>query len=581
MPTSSSLSAMCWFLALVASSGLAAGATDLPPELRTREARSDYGMVATGSPEATMAGVEILERGGNAVDAAVAAALALGVSDPDASGLGGITYMLVHLADGPTVAVDGSAVAPLAVDNARLQAIKDAGEEHGYELVAVPTTLAVLDTALKRFGTMDLATVLEPATKIAEDGYRLSGLQILWTEKYLPGILASEYLRFIALEDGRSLGRPGDLHCRPDLLRTLRRLAREGVDSFYRGSIAAEIDADMRRHGGFLRRSDLVRTRTRIRAPLTVDYRGVTVHAFPPPGAGPAVVQTLEILKEFSSELLAEDSPTRHHVLLEASRIALVDGRRAAAMNDSPWGWPAEDAAGRAAEWARAITPGRRLPREVLGPQPDPSCAASVGESTTQVSVVDSEGNVVSLTQTIGQSFGAAVATPGLGFPYNALLEAFNFDRPECPGFLRPGTLIETDMSPTIALRGNQLLVALGSPGSNRIPAIVATVLSHMIDRGMALDEAVAAPRVLWGGVTGLRAFLEIAPPVTGAVADELEGWGFEGMTRVVFPPDVTELVKLGGVNAVAFDPATGEYVGVVDPRRGGLAEGPRAVAPR
>jgi gamma-glutamyltranspeptidase/glutathione hydrolase len=572
---------MCCFLALVAFAGLAADGTQLPPELETRVARSDYGMVATGSPEATMAGVEILERGGNAVDAAAAAALALGVSDPDASGLGGITYLLVHLADGPTVAVDGSAVAPVAVDNARLQAIKDAGEEHGYELVAVPTTLAVLDTALTRFGTMDLATVLEPAIKIAEDGYRLSSLQILWTEKYLPGILASEYLRFIALEDGRHLGRPGDLHCRPDLLRTLQRLAREGVESFYRGNIAAEIDADMRRQGGFLRRSDLVRTRTRMRSPLTVDYRGVTVHAFPPPGAGPALVQTLEILKEFPSELLAEDSPTRHHVLLEASRIALVDGRRSAAMSQGPWGRTSHDSASHAADWARAITPGRRLPREALGPQPDPSCAASVGESTTQVSVVDSEGNVVSLTQTIGQSFGAAVATPGLGFPYNALLEAFNFDRPECPGFLRPGTLIETDMTPTIALRGRELVAALGSPGSNRIPAIVATVLSHMIDRGMALGDAVAAPRVLWGGVTGLRAFVEIAPPVSAGVADELESWGFEGMTRVVFPPDVTELVKLGGVNAVAFDPATGAYVGVVDPRRGGLAEGPRAVVQR
>ena len=204
-----------------------------------------------------------------------------------------------------------------------------------------------------------------------------------------------------------------------------------------------------------------------------------------------------------------------------------------------------------------------------------------MAESTTHVSVVDSQGNVVSLTQTLGQSFGAAVATPGLGFPYNALLEAFNFDKPQCPGFLKPGTLVVTDMAPTIALRGNQLVAALGSPGSNRIPGIVATVLSNMIDRGMALDDAVAAPRVLWGGVTGLRAFLELAPPVTGAVADELESWGFEGMTRVGFPPDVTELVKFGGVNAVAFDPSTGAWVGVVDPRRGGLAAGPRVVAPR
>ena len=580
MPTSPPLSATCCFLALVASTGLATGGTQLPPELETREARSDYGMVATGSPEATMAGVEILERGGNAVDAAVAAALALGVSDPDASGLGGITYLLVRQATGGAFAIDGPAVAPLAVQPARLQEMKDRGAEYGCELAAVPTTLAVLDLALERFGTMDLATVLEPAIRIAEQGYRVSALQILWTEKYLPGILASDYLRFIALEDGATVGAPGALLCRPDLLNTLRRIAREGPESFYLGRIAAEIDADMRRRGGFLHRADLARVRPRVRSALTVDYRGVTVHTFPHPGAGAVLTQTLNILAQFPPELLAQDSAARHHVVLEASRIALVDGRRSAGISDSPWGEPAHLSTSRAADWARRITPGRILPREELGPLPDPECERTVGESTTHVSVVDSQGNVVSLTQTLGQSFGAAVATPGLGFPYNALLEAFNFDMPQCPGFLKAGTLVETDMSPTIALRGNQLLVALGSPGSNRIPAIVATVLSNMIDRGMALGDAVAAPRVLWGGVTGLRAFLEIAPPVTEAVADELEGWGFEGTTRVVFPPDVTELVKLGGVNAVAFDSATGSYIGVVDPRRGGLAAGPRVVAP-
>jgi gamma-glutamyltranspeptidase/glutathione hydrolase len=136
-------------------------------------------------------------------------------------------------------------------------------------------------------------------------------------------------------------------------------------------------------------------------------------------------------------------------------------------------------------------------------------------------------------------------------------------------------------MTPTIALRDDRLFVALGSPGSTRIPAIVAAVLSNMVDRNLNLAEAVAAPRVLWGGVTSLRAFLEITPPVTEAAAAELETWGFEGMTRVNFPPDMTELVKFGGVNAVAYDPGTGTYLGVIDPRRGGLAQGPRVISSR
>ena len=527
-----------------------------------------------------MAGVAILERGGNAVDAAVAAALTLGVSDPDASGLGGITYMLVHLAGGATIAIDGTAVAPLAVDNHRLQALKNSDAFDGYELATVPTTLAVLDHALRRFGTMDMATVLQPAIETAERGYRLSALQIEWTLKYMASIRASEYLKFIAMEDGSTLGRPGDVVCRPDLAATLRRIAVEGADSFYRGSIADEIAADMVAHGGFLRKTDLARHRVREQAPLVTSYRGHKVHTFPQPGGGAAVTEMLNILEEFPSTLLATDSVERHHLVLEASRFALMDSRRnPVSPEQTMWGQPGYLSKEYAAARALLITPDETAASENLGPPPDPECEPVQGDSTTQVSVVDREGNVVSLTQTLGRSFGAAVATPGLGFPYNSLLEAFNFDKPQCPSYLRPGSECVNDMAPTIVMDGDRLVVALGSPGSNRIPAIVATVISNMVDRGQSLRDAVAAPRVVWGGIKSLRAFVEIAPPITDADITALEGIGHSGMTTVSFPPVISEFVKFGGVNAVGFDPETGSFIGVVDPRRGGLAEGPRVVA--
>ncbi len=565
---------------LAALPGGPLNAQGLPPELEAHEARSDFGMVATGSPEATMAGITILERGGNAVDAAVAAALTLGVSDPDASGLGGITYMLIHLAGGATIAVDGSAVAPLAVDNRRLQALKDSDAFHGYELATVPTTLAVLDHALRRFGTMDMTTVVQPAIETAEGGYRLSALQIEWTLKYMPSILASEYLRFIAMEDGNTLGRPGDIICRPDLATTLRRIAVEGADSFYRGSIADEIAADMAAHGGFLRKTDLARHRVRERAPLVTSYRGLTVKAFPQPGGGAAVTEMLNILERFPSKLLATDSVERHHLVLEASRFALMDSRRnPASPTQTMWGEPIYLSKEHAAARALLITPDGTAAREVFGPPPDPECEPTQGDSTTQVSVVDREGNVVSLTQTLGRSFGAAVATPGLGFPYNSLLEASNFDKPQCPYYLRPGSECVNDMAPTIVLDGGRLVAALGSPGSNRIPAIIATVISNMVDRGQGLRDAVAAPRAVWGGMTSLRAFVEIAPPITDADITALEAIGHSGMTALSFPPIISEFVKFGGVNAVGLDPTTGSFVGVVDPRRGGLAKGPRVVA--
>jgi gamma-glutamyltranspeptidase/glutathione hydrolase len=550
--------------------------------LSAPEARSDFGMVATGSPEATEAAVGILEKGGNAVDAAVAAAMTLGVSDPDASGLGGITYMLIHLAGGPTVAIDGTAVAPLAVDNVRLQQMKTGGAFYGYELATVPTTLAVLDHALRSFGTMDMAEVLEPAITVAERGYRLSALQIEWTVKYMPSILASEYLRLIAMEDGRNLGQPGDVLCRPALAATLRRIARDGAASFYRGAIADEIEADMVLHGGFLRKTDLARHRVRVRAPLTMHYRDVRVDTFPPPGGGAAVTGMLNILEQFPSALLATDTVARHQVFLEASRIALVDSRRPPLTPaQAVWDVPVYLSKEHSAERARLITPGRKIPAGILGPPPDPECEPTQGESTTHVSVVDRQGNVVSLTQTLGRSFGAAVATPGLGFPYNSLLEAFNFDKPQCPSYLQPRSLCVNDMSPTVVMDGANLLVALGSPGSNRIPAIVATVISNMVDRDQGLRDAVVAPRVLWGGITSLRAFVEIAPPITEADVKALDELGYQGMTSLSFPPVVSDFVKFGGVNAVGWDANQMTFVGVGDPRRHGSARGPEVVAAR
>ena len=201
----------------------------LPPELCTPEARSDFGMVATGSPEATEAAVEILEMGGNAIDAAVAAALTLGVADSDASGIGGMTYLVIHLADGRTFAVDGSSRTPLTIDIERYRKFKEKGRNFGYELIAVPTTLATLEYARKRYGTLDMATLLQPAIEVAEQGYKLSRLQIIWTEKYHENIMKSSvYMQHLAMEDGHTIGNPGDHICEPDLANTYRRIAEKG-----------------------------------------------------------------------------------------------------------------------------------------------------------------------------------------------------------------------------------------------------------------------------------------------------------------------------------------------------------------
>lgn len=177
--------------------------------LQASEARSDFGMVSSGSEEATRAGVKVLEEGGNAVDAAVAAAFVLGVSDPGASGLGGMTYVLVSMADGRDIAIDGSTPAPFSINHQRLQSIKEQEEYFGYTTISVPTTLATLAHTLENYGTIDLAAVLAPAIEIAEQGFRLNPNSIAWAKGYLDEILAFPYLRHVVLEDGERLGQAG------------------------------------------------------------------------------------------------------------------------------------------------------------------------------------------------------------------------------------------------------------------------------------------------------------------------------------------------------------------------------------
>ena len=249
-------------------------------------------------------------------------------------------------------------------------------------MVSVPTTLATLAHSLEHYGTMDLGRVLEPAIEIAENGYRLSPNSIAWASGYLDEILASPYLRFVVLKDGRTLGRAGTLSCRPDLGTTLMRIAREGADTFYRGRMADEISADMAGNGGFLRKVDLARYRVREAAPMRSEYRDAEILAFPPPGGGAEVVETLNILQTFPRDFIAGRSAERHHVFIEASRLAQAAGPAAG----SPAFGLSNPIRVTAQERAALITPGRAIPKAILSGE---KTASVLGEHTTHVSVVD------------------------------------------------------------------------------------------------------------------------------------------------------------------------------------------------
>jgi gamma-glutamyltranspeptidase/glutathione hydrolase len=562
----------------VFSIGTVHGKNRIPRELKTPEARSNYGMVATGSPEATEAAVEILEKGGNAIDAAVAAAFMLGVVDSQSSGIGGVTNIVVHLTNGHTFAIDGAPRVPMTIDIESFRQFKKRGQTYGYETIAAPTTLATLEFARSRYGTMSLAALLQPAIATAENGYPLSKIQIMKIRKYYDDIEnSSAYLRSLILENGRTIGKPGDRQYQPDLAKTFRRIAAEGVQDFYRGSIAKLIEADMIQGGSFLRRSDLTRVRVRDVRPLYTTYRGFDVFTFPPPGGGAGVVAILNLLEVFPSRFLANDSPERHHLLLNAFRIAAADALRALGRQRVAGMDPLSKRHARAR--AALIVPGKMVPEKEYSMPDDSECAQS-GDNTTQVSVADSQGNIVSMTQTLGRSFGAKVATPGLGFPYNNLLAVFNADSPRCAAFLRPNTPIITDMAPTIVLKDGRLFAALGSPGSNKIPPIISEIISNLVDRNLAVRDAVTAPRVLWGGEPPPSAYVEVFGAITKADVHALEQMGIDHLEPLRYPASgKTTANDFGGVNAVAFDREAGVFTGVGDPRRYGSAKGPKAVA--
>ena len=552
----------------------------LPPELCTPEAGSVHGMVSTGSPEATKVAVEILEKGGNAIDAAVAAALTLGVVESPSSGIGGHTYILVHLAGGRTLAIDGGSRSPQSIDIERFREFKTKDLTYGYETIAAPTTLASLEFVRSRYGTLDMAELLQPAIELAENGFPLSKIQSIKTHKYYDHIIkSSPYLASIVLKDGKTIGELGDHRRMPDLAIIYRRLAKEGVRSFYAGSIADEIEADMIRGGSFLRKADLRAVSVREIRPLTTTYRGYRVFAYPPPGGGAAVVTILNLLEILPSDFLATDSVERHHALLETFRIAMADARAAEAGRRIDHLDPLTKR--HAHRRSKLFTPGKIVPKELISPPSKHSDCLKSGGNTTHVSVADNLGNVVSLTQTLSRSYGAKVATRGFGFAYNNTLAVFNADGPRCPGYLRPNTPIMTAMSPTVVLKGGVFFAALGAPGSDFIPPMITEVISNLVDRKMGIRAAVTAPRILWSGNSkGESVDIEVFDPISEKDVEALRRMGFTDVRGFSYPPrGQVKMNSLGGINAEVYDPESGVFTGVGDPRRYGFAMGPRTIA--
>ena len=521
-----------------------AGSTD------QRTAVSRDGMVATAHYSATAAGVEVLEAGGNAFDAAVAAAFALGVCEPAASGLGGQTMMLVHdAAARRTFALDGASRAP---NRATVDAFAEPlGERRrGYRATTVPSTPAVLDYVRDTYGTLPLSDVLQPALRLADRGYEVSPLQHDLARREAPFLRAGTAAPLF-LRDGKRPYRAGDVFRQPALGATLRRLAEHGVADFYQGRIAAAIEADMVRHDGFLRRDDLAQIPLPIeRPPLTGRLFGRPVFTMPPPAAGRALIEMMNIHQHLPEARRGIDTRDGAVLLAETIRRALLDDA------DRPYD----------RNFYSQVAEKRMLQDDYAGELADAIGKRHPGRGeTTHLSVMDRAGNVVALTQSIEKVYGACAATAELGFLYNNFMSAFEHKDMSHPYYLRPNAVPRSNVAPSIVFRGRRPWLAIGSPGSERIAPSILQVLIRLLHEGAAPLDAVKAPR-LFCSRSG-RVSLE-ASRMRRDLPAAFEQRGFTVDVREPFS------FYLGCVQLVMRDGK--KLIGVADPRRDGAAGGPR-----
>jgi gamma-glutamyltranspeptidase/glutathione hydrolase len=445
--------------------------------------------------------------GGNAIDAAVTCAFVQGVVNPQMCGLGGYALLTLQLAGQPApILLDAPAVAGARVrpDMWRDRVIRMNPDgwgyflegkvnDVGYQSICTPGTVRGLATILGRWGTHSWERAIAPAAEIAEAGFMVdTHLANRWklrrrypeSSALLDYIEANAEARRIYLHDG---GRPydeGETLRNPDYARTLRHLAERGADDFYHGELAARIAADLAANDAFVTAGDLAGYQLREDQPTQGSYRGLRVASSQPPHGGPTLIAILRILEGFDLAALGHNSPEYIYLVSMAMKAAFADRNQYIgdpAFVDVPLEWMTSE--GRAAEWRAQIEAGRPITVGAMPPGPP---------STTHISVVDAQGNCVALTHSLGVSSG--VITPGLGFMYNNSM--INFDpMPGGRNSIAPGKGRSTGMAPTIVYRDGKPAIVLGAPGASRIITSIAQVLLNIVDFGMSVAEAVAAPR--------------------------------------------------------------------------------------
>jgi gamma-glutamyltranspeptidase/glutathione hydrolase len=541
---------------------------------QAQPAHGTRGMVATVHPLATDEAVRVLRSGGNAVDAAVAAALMLGVVDNHNSGLGGGCLILLRLADSRLVAIDGRETAPAAATRdmyMREGNIEPQLSQTGPLAVAVPGALAAYAMAIENFGKRRLADLLQAPTEVAERGFAIDAAYSRNLLEIAPILARFPDSSSVLLKPDGNAYQEGDILIQPDLARTYRAIATEGLPWFYRGPFAQTVGRWMDRNGGMLTAEDFAQYRAKVREPIKSDYRGYTIVGFPPPSSGGIhVAQILNILEPFDlAALQRQDPPKRIHVMAEAMKLAFVD--RAYWLGDSDFVLVPRRLVEK--EYAQRLTTRIDLERATQvahHAQPPDWQSQPFGQHTTHIAAADADGNWVAITATVNTPFGSKIIVPGTGVVLNNQMDDFSV-QPGVPNAfelvggennaIAPGKRPLSSMSPTIVLEDGEPILTLGAAGGPKIITQVVQAIVNYVDLGMPIDQAIAVERFHHQWSPDWLMVEQTMP------ADLVQALTTRGHI-------VRQMTTVGVTQAIARSANGQELIGVHDPRVSGKASG-------
>jgi gamma-glutamyltranspeptidase / glutathione hydrolase len=564
----------------------------LPVAASNYPVHAQHAIVVSVHELASQAGVEIMQAGGNAVDAAVATGFALAVVHPAAGNIGGGGFMLIRMADGKTHFLDYREKAPAAATrdmylDAQGNVIEGASDI-GYKAIGVPGSVAGMVFAEQKYGKLTLKQVMAPAIKLAREGYVLTwGEASDFHDRHLAEFPESRRV----FQRGGDYYKPEEIFRQPDLARTLERIAAK-PDDFYHGSLARELAAAMQKGGGLITADDLAHYEVKEREPVHGTYRGYEIISSPPPSSGGTVlIESLNILEGYDLGKMGDRSAQSMHYIVEAFRRAFFD--RAEFMGDPDFAKiPVAQLIDKkyAAAWRETIDAARATPsKDVKRPgvfseleqyaaTHPPATAPPEGNHTTHYSVMDADGNAVAVTTTINDWFGSRVTADGLGFLMNDEMDDFS-SKPGVPngdGLLQsetnaigPGKRPLSSMTPTIVVHDGKTVLVLGSPGSSKIITTVANVLMGVVDYGMNIQEAVNAPRFhnQW-----MPDVVNVERWFSPDTVSSLQHMGYNIEIGLHYGANVAPYWS--DAECIAVDSKTGDRLGATDGRGSGKAVG-------